>query len=204
MQIKVESWLIGKLYWLIRVEQSKTAYFLDFLAYLMTISALSLYLVWVGFPNFTLIISFLVIVGFISWTLIEYLLHRYLLHGVEPFKQWHIQHHSRPTALICTPTLVSSGAIGLFIFIPAWLVWSLWIASALTLGLLIGYLGYAITHHALHHWRARGNWLTQRKVWHFRHHANQLPICYGVTSGYWDTVFNSEPKDSLIHHSSVN
>jgi len=202
MQINTGSRLTGKLHWLIRVEQSKTAYAVDFLAYLLAISVLSLYLIWVGFSRHTFIIPLLIILGFISWTLIEYLLHRYLLHGVEPFRQWHMQHHSRPTALICTPTLVSSGSISLFIFIPAWLVGNLWVASAITLGLLIGYLGYAITHHAIHHWRASSVWLTQRKVWHFRHHANHLPICYGVTSGYWDVVFNTQITEILIHSSS--
>jgi len=67
----------------------------------------------------------------------------------------------------------------------------LWRASALTLGLLTGYLGYAITHHAIHHWRADNAWLKERKYWHALHHHSEQPGCYGVTSSVWDRVFGS-------------
>ncbi|GAB1426064.1 hypothetical protein MASR2M16_32980 [Thauera terpenica] len=31
--------------------------------------------------------------GLVGWTLIEYLLHRFMLHRVEPFRAWHVEHH---------------------------------------------------------------------------------------------------------------
>jgi cyclopropane-fatty-acyl-phospholipid synthase len=34
--------------------------------------------------------------GLCSWTLLEYLLHRLMLHRVEPFRGWHLQHHLHP------------------------------------------------------------------------------------------------------------
>ncbi|MDX5446368.1 MAG: hypothetical protein LPJ87_09975, partial [Zoogloeaceae bacterium] len=33
--------------------------------------------------------SILLIAGLVSWTLLEYLLHRFVLHGRGPFQRWH-------------------------------------------------------------------------------------------------------------------
>ncbi|MDP4078683.1 sterol desaturase family protein [Acidovorax sp. A1169] len=132
----------------------------------------------------------LVTTGLLSWTLVEYVMHRFILHGLEPFCSWHAAHHARPTALIFTPTLLSASLIGVLVFMPAVLCGSIWQACALTLGVLAGYLAYTVTHHATHHWRARSTWLRRRKGWHARHH-HLTGGCYGVTSGIWDYVFST-------------
>jgi hypothetical protein len=54
-----------------------------------------------------------------------------------------------------------------------------------------GYLGYAFTHHATHHWRVDNGWSIRRKRWHAQHHHAAQPGCYGVTSAFWDPVFGS-------------
>lgn len=133
--------------------------------------------------------------GLLGWTVIEYALHRFVLHGLQPFKSWHAEHHTRPTALICSPTLFSAGLIlGLF-FLPALLMVHLRAATALTLGLLTGYLAYSVIHHATHHWHAESAWLKRRKRWHALHHAQAVkPGYFGVTSGFWDGVFGTSAK----------
>ena len=45
-----------------------------------------------------------------------------------------------------------------------------WPATALTFGVLVGYLFYTAVHHATHHWRVNGDWFKQRKRWHALHH----------------------------------
>jgi sterol desaturase/sphingolipid hydroxylase (fatty acid hydroxylase superfamily) len=66
------------------------------------------------------------------------------------------------------------------------------VACALALGLLIGYLAYAVTHHAIHHTQDGSDWLRRRRRWHARHHRSAGDgICYGVTSGFWDRIFGS-------------
>lgn len=50
--------------------------------------------------------------GAVSWTLPGYRIHRFVLHGLAPFKQWHIEHHCRTTALIAARTLLSAGFFG--------------------------------------------------------------------------------------------
>jgi cyclopropane-fatty-acyl-phospholipid synthase len=169
------------------LEHGKAAYRADFAAYGAIVVGLSGVLL-AGVPRSqTIEVLLLVLTG-----LVEYALHRFVLHGLPPFRDWHAQHHRRPTALISTPTLMSAALIAVLVFVPAWLLSDVWAASALTLGLSVGYLAYAITHHATHHWHADNAWLKQRKRWHALHHGSpDQPCCFGVTSAFWDRVFGS-------------
>lgn len=173
-------------------EHSKATYLADFVLYGFAIFALALFLLVAGPQNQALSLFALVILGILFWTAIEYFLHRVILHGVKPFQQWHEEHHRRPTALIRTPTILSASLILTLIFLPI-LFFSnnLWRACALTLGLLLGYLMYTITHHAIHHWKTDNAWLKRRQHWHGLHHDLDEPGRYGVTSKFWDRVFGS-------------
>lgn len=134
--------------------------------------------------------------GLLAWPLLEYLLHRWVLHGLRPFSGWHARHHARPGALLITPTLVSLSLIGLLVFAPVMWAANVWLACALTLGLAAGYLGYSLLHHALHHRAAApGGWLDRRKRWHALHHQHDgTGMCFGVTSPLWDELLASTPN----------
>jgi cyclopropane-fatty-acyl-phospholipid synthase len=87
--------------------------------------------------------------------------------------------------------MLTAPIIGVCLFLPAWGIGGIGRACALTIGLLCGYLAYALTHHAIHHWPADSRWLRQRKRWHFLHHDKRNACCYGVTSGLWDGACGS-------------
>jgi cyclopropane-fatty-acyl-phospholipid synthase len=176
---------------LFSLEHSKAAYATDFALYGLAMLVLATLLVTGGPRDQTPGIVASVAAGLAGWTAIEYVLHRFVLHGLRPFSRWHGEHHERPSALICTPTLLSAALIVTLVFVPSLLLGSLWRACALTLGVLTGYLAYAITHHATHHWRSGGRWLRQRKRWHALHHRVGEPGYYGVTTAFWDHVFGS-------------
>jgi cyclopropane-fatty-acyl-phospholipid synthase len=176
---------------LFSLEHSRAAYRADFALYGISVVVLAAVIVVGGPREQALGILASVAGGLTGWTLIEYVLHRYVLHGVRPFSRWHAEHHDRPTALICTPTVLSAALIVVLVFVPSLLLGSLWRASALTLGVLTGYLAYAVTHHATHHWRAGGAWLKRRKRWHALHHHEGRPGFFGVTTGFWDHLFGS-------------
>lgn len=182
------------------IEHSKLAYRADFALYGTSVLALAAFLLTRAPPQLALL--GLVVAGLASWSAIEYALHRFVLHGLEPFRRWHVQHHERPAALICAPTLLSATLIGTLVFLPTVLLAGWWPAGALTLGVLIGYLGYAITHHALHHWHSDNAWLKRRKRWHAVHHHSGQAACYGVTSALWDHVFGSTPRASITSHAA--
>jgi sterol desaturase/sphingolipid hydroxylase (fatty acid hydroxylase superfamily) len=145
--------------------------------------------------------AFSTLAGVAGWTLTEYALHRFVLHGVAPFRHWHALHHQRPTALICSPTVVTASLFVVLVYLPALLLMGAWHACALTLGMLSGYLGYATMHHALHHWRLEAGWFKRLKHRHALHHGRDTaPACYGVSSGFWDRVFGSAPRAGAPDH----
>jgi sterol desaturase/sphingolipid hydroxylase (fatty acid hydroxylase superfamily) len=173
-------------------EHSKATYLADFVLYGSAILALAVFLLIAGPRSQAFALCVLVFFGASLWTVIEYFLHRIILHGLPPFRQWHEEHHRRPAALIRTPTILSASLILTLIFLPMLLFSNnLWRACALTLGLLLGYFVYTITHHAIHHWKTNNAWLKHRQHWHGLHHDFDKPGRYGVTSKFWDQVFGS-------------
>lgn len=177
------------------LEHSKTSNIVDFTFYWICVLFLTAYLLANASPKQLVESLFLALVGLISWTAIEYLLHRFVLHGLQPFKNWHREHHRRPSALICLPTVLSAALILILVFFPALFLFGLLHACALTLGVLIGYLAYTIVHHGIHHWHIDSPWLRKRKRWHGLHHRVDQDSYYGVTSSFWDNVFGS-----VFHH----
>ncbi len=179
---------------LFNLEHGPLAYRADFMLYGGAVTLLSGALLAGAPARQGLALAGLVGVGAVGWTALEYGLHRYVLHGLAPFSRWHAEHHRRPQALICAPTLFTAALFALLVFAPAWWLLEPWPACALTLGVLAGYLGYAVTHHAVHHWPARSAWLRERKRWHALHHRGGPWACYGVSSDFWDRVLRSLPR----------
>jgi sterol desaturase/sphingolipid hydroxylase (fatty acid hydroxylase superfamily) len=174
------------------IEHSKASYYGDFALYSVAIVALVAYLIAISLQSHGLSTLALTLAGLAGWTLVEYVLHRFVLHGIQPFRAWHTQHHAHPTALICSPTVLSAALITGLVFVPVKLFGSLWAACAVTLGVLIGYLVYAVIHHATHHWRAKTGWLKMRKSHHALHHGHGRKVAYyGVSTTFWDRVFGS-------------
>jgi len=173
------------------LEHSKAAYRADFAFYGTAIVALAVWSVADTPVGQRWTAGLLTVLGMGLWTLAEYLLHRFVLHGLPPFKKWHALHHARPAALIFAPTVVAAGLIALLVFLPAWASLGRWCASSLTLGVLIGNTLYSATHHAIHHWHGEWPWLLRRKRLHALHHCSDRQSCYGVTTDLWDRVFGT-------------
>lgn len=170
--------------------QSRLSYLADFAVYPAGIACAAAYLLVFGPHRERLEIAGAAIAGLLGWSLLEYALHRFLLHGPEPFRRWHLAHHRQPRALIGTPTIVSVLLLLGLVFLPACLLGGSWVATGLALGVATGYLGYAMTHHALHHWDKDMPWLRTRRHLHWLHHSR--PGCeYGVSTSIWDRVFLS-------------
>lgn len=177
----------------LKLEHSRIVYFSDFVVYLALIAAASGALLRFAPQAHRVELIVSVVAGLVGWTLIEYLMHRFIFHGLEPFRRWHGEHHHRPHALIGTPAFLSGALIFAFVSLPIMLLWNVWEATAITLGIIIGYLGYMWVHHVVHHWRTDNAWIRQRKRRHAIHHMK--PTCeFGVTTSVWDHIFRSLPK----------
>jgi sterol desaturase/sphingolipid hydroxylase (fatty acid hydroxylase superfamily) len=177
---------------LLTTEYSRAGYLADFVVYAMASTVLAVLLAIVAPYERRTELMALALLGLVAWTLLEYVLHRFVLHGMQPFQAWHAEHHRRPRALIGTPTILSTALIAALVFLPVLVLSDLWRAFALTFGLLTGYMVYAIVHHATHHWRADTAWLRRIKRHHALHHSPVAAVArYGVTSALWDVVFRT-------------
>lgn len=128
-----------------------------------------------------------------AWTLIEYALHRFVFHHLPVLQEMHHEHHVHETASTGTPIWASLAALIGFVSLPLWFVGGPMITSAVTAGLMTGYLWYVSTHHAIHHWHpANGSHLYALKRRHAPHHHIDGDVNFGVTTGFWDPVFRTD------------
>ncbi len=196
------------MHWL-AIEHSPAAYRADFYVYAAVLVAIGVALL-AGPLDLGLLAW--IATGAWAWTLVEYLVHRFVLHGLAPFTRWHAEHHRRPTALIAAPTLLSASIFANLLLPTIWLLGAR-PAGALTFGLLSGYLAYGLIHHAIHRpMPARvtsfgRRWLLKRRLWHGLHHRRMHagprdPAAtvtaaqgyYGVTGAFWDRVFRTDRR----------
>ncbi|HEK1320557.1 TPA: class I SAM-dependent methyltransferase [Pseudomonas aeruginosa] len=179
---------------LFKLEHSKLVHRTDIAFYVVGVLVLA---VWLGLfcpAELRLECLLLAALGLVAWSLLEYLLHRFVLHGLSPFRQWHQSHHQRPGALIGLSTLSSAALFIGLVYLPALLALGPWRGSSLALGIMSGYLAYILTHHAVHHFDHSGNaWLARRQLCHHLHHSALWQAGhFGVTSAFWDRLFASD------------
>lgn len=134
----------------------------------------------------------LMVVGLASWTLGEYLLHRFVLHGVEPFQRWHLGHHLHPDRPMRIPlafSLVLVGAVG----IPAAFLSTVAGSTvAFSCGVSMGFLLQEVVHHRLHSpTRRPGAWLMSQWSQHDFHHHGDQRAAFGTLTGFWDRFFHT-------------
>jgi sterol desaturase/sphingolipid hydroxylase (fatty acid hydroxylase superfamily) len=127
--------------------------------------------------------------GLALWTLIEYLMHRWVLHRLAP----HYRHHDEPDTLayIFAP-LWLSGVSAVMLFGLLALATGSWQQAALVeAGTVSGYLLYEALHVRMHSPAAGGPVLRALRKHHFYHHFADDTRCFGVTTPVWDYVFRT-------------
>ena len=133
------------------------------------------------------------IVGFLSWGLLEYVGHRWVLHGPPSMaRRGHAKHHAEAKALISTPLFViMTGALAIWgllgLVLPAGL------AALLIFGLYAGYNYFALMHHWQHHRGhdlAGGAYLRRLERLHHLHHCRQV-VNFGISTTIWDRLFGT-------------
>ena len=175
---------------------SKTAYYADFVIYATIVVALAMHLwlreqwpvrlQWLG--EFAL--------GMAAWTLLEYVLHRWVLHRAPIIAPMHEAHHRSPRDLLGTPTWVSLAMIWTLFFLPTWWGCSFTAASGLTAGVMMGFLWYGVLHHIAHHGRPAllATPLAGYVRRHLRHHYAKRPVNFGFSTALWDHVFGTADR----------
>lgn len=143
-----------------------------------------------------------ILLGILSWTITEYVLHRFLFHfhptsafGKRIHFVFHGVHHDYPNDVLrlVMPPAVSIPLAFLFYFTFYFLIGGK-VVPLFFVGFVMGYLFYDISHYALHHFNFRNKFWFQLKRHHMLHHYQDDEAGFGVSSKLWDLVFGTDFK----------
>ncbi|KAM5587379.1 dihydroceramide fatty acyl 2-hydroxylase FAH1 [Rosa sericea] len=147
-------------------------------------------------------VALAVVGGIFIWTLMEYVLHRFLFHmkttgywGNTIHYLFHGCHHKHPMDGM---RLVFPPAATAILCVPFWNTFRLLsppsVAPALFGGTLLGYVAYDVTHYYLHHGKPYKRLTQDLKRYHLNHHFRNQSKGFGITSSLWDNVFGTVPS----------
>jgi sterol desaturase/sphingolipid hydroxylase (fatty acid hydroxylase superfamily) len=175
------------------------AYYTDFVVYpIVVVGLISAYFIG-GYDGQPLAWLAAAVIGAAAWTLVEYVIHRGILHHVVHVRDMHDRHHHSPKDLIDTPIWLSLSFMAVGVLLPSWWAFGFGTATGFTVGMTLGYLTYGTMHHAIHHWRVPHNtYLYRAKRRHTQHHASIDEGNYGVSSLFWDYVFGTALPDPAV------
>jgi sterol desaturase/sphingolipid hydroxylase (fatty acid hydroxylase superfamily) len=138
--------------------------------------------------------------GFIVWTIVEYIMHRYVFHYQLPGRLGarlhfiiHGVHHDYPSdrkRLVMPPSLSIPLAL-MFFFLFRSIVPAAYL-NIFFATFLVGYLIYDIGHYARHHFNFRSGLFKKIKLHHMLHHYQYPHRGYGVSSPLWDKILRSD------------
>lgn len=176
--------------WILRVSVSKTNYWAT---YVVDAALMLFFLAWdasvggIGAAAMTGVFA----LGVVSWTLSEYIFHRWVYHlDFGLLSHGHDQHHNDPTGYVAMPWFVTP-----ILFMPIQQLLSGYYgvagASTFLAGWFGGFIAYSFMHHSLHHYKLPFGWYRHLQSQHRIHHA--FPETnFGVTMRLWDRVFRTE------------
>lgn len=148
-------------------------------------------------------LSFLL--GACVWTLIEYLVHRHILHGRfidgpgifqhflhKYFDHLHWEHHKRPwdgnhINGTIEDTIAFAAPLALLSFLAP-----LWWMPVFLAGILQAYIVEEWVHHSVHFYQSDNRYFRYIKRHHLYHHSPKgMNIAFGLTNGFWDIAYDT-------------
>ncbi len=170
---------------------------------------LCLYLLYYSYSVLGFSIKFiggLFIAGIFSWTLFEYLTHRFLFHfnaksklGKRLVYIFHENHHEYPRDrkrlfMPPVPSILLSSTVFSIIWVLSYLITQKGDYTFIYFpGFIIGYLGYVSIHYAIHTFPPPKG---MKALWrnHHLHHYKNPNKGFGVSSTLWDGIFGTLPE----------
>ncbi|XP_061863577.1 fatty acid 2-hydroxylase [Colius striatus] len=197
---------------------SKTAWYVVFMVWTPVV----LYLSWVSytslaqgntrlFSSFTTEYSipvhkycfpFIFLVGMFLWSLLEYLIHRFVFHMKPPASNYYLitlhfllhgQHHKSPfdSSRLVFPPVPASLVIGFFYGVLRLLLPEV-LGLSVFVGGLCGYVIYDMMHYYLHYGSPKkGTYLYGLKAYHVKHHFEHQKAGFGISTRFWDHPFRT-------------
>ncbi|MDT7829314.1 sterol desaturase family protein [Pricia sp. S334] len=145
--------------------------------------------------------ALLFFIGMVVYTLVEYLMHRYLYHiapytkALEKFSyKVHGVHHEYPKdkKRLAMPPILALVLVAFF-FLLFGILMGDYVFGFLP-GFVMGYTFYLGIHYSVHAFKVPDNFL--RVLWHHHaiHHYRQPDRAFGISSPLWDYIFGTMPK----------
>jgi sterol desaturase/sphingolipid hydroxylase (fatty acid hydroxylase superfamily) len=145
-------------------------------------------------------IAVLFLLGLLAFSLVEYVMHRYLFHMSTHTRRreklqytFHGVHHEFPKdkGRLAMPPIISvllaSSILGLFYLLMQEA------AFAFFPGFILGYAAYLFVHYIVHAYQPPKNLFKVLWINHAVHHYKDQTKAYGVSSPLWDYVFQTMP-----------
>lgn len=133
--------------------------------------------------------------GAVGWTLLEYLLHRFVFHARSargPGAKEHRKHHAQVDYFAPWWQKALAAVAATAILLPLLsLIAGAKAGGAATLGFIVMYLLYEILHRRAHTHPPCGRYGHWRRKNHFAHHFADPRLAQGVTTPFWDMVFGT-------------
>ena len=143
--------------------------------------------------------------GMAAWTLLEYFVHRYVLHGRFPegrgpirwfmhkyFDPLHWEHHARPWDGNHINGRIRDTLPFAAIFVAVGFLAPLPTAPMFVAGLLQAYILEEWVHHSVHFYHFRNPYFRYIRRHHLYHHSPKgSGVGYGLTNGFWDVVWRT-------------
>ncbi|NXG37524.1 FA2H hydroxylase, partial [Dromaius novaehollandiae] len=197
---------------------SKTAWYVVFMVWTPVV----LYLSWVSytslaqgntrlFSSFTTEYSipvhkycfpFIFLLGMFLWSLIEYLIHRFVFHMKPPASNYYLitlhfllhgQHHKSPfdSSRLVFPPVPASLVVVVFYWLLRVLLPEV-LGLSMFVGGLCGYVVYDMMHYYLHYGSPKkGTYLYGLKAYHVKHHFEHQKSGFGISTRFWDYPFQT-------------
>ena len=173
---------------------------------ILTVACISYYVINVNPQATFLFVLEYYLLGLISWTLGEYLLHRFLYHKIKDASYdkglqyiFHGIHHEYPNdtkriILPPLPSLIIAALLFGIIYSAFWLIQGSGdLAFIFSPGFINGYILYMLIHYTVHKVpspKKYNFWWRHHNIHHFQQHDR----AFGVSSPIWDVVFRTMPE----------
>ena len=148
-------------------------------------------------------IALAALLGALTWTFLEYLIHRWGGHErryrKSPFGVEHVRHHIEGNYFAPTwKKLIIATVVMAVLFAPAIAIAGARLGVAWVVG-LIGFYGvYEVLHRLEHTHAGVGPYARWARRHHFHHHFVDARVNHGVTSPIWDLVFGTYRRPTVI------
>ncbi|XP_036690703.1 fatty acid 2-hydroxylase isoform X2 [Balaenoptera musculus] len=144
----------------------------------------------------------LFMLGLLLWSLVEYLIHRFLFHMKPPNDSYYLimlhfvmhgQHHKAPfdeSRLVFPP--VPASLVIAFFYVFLRLILPEAVGGTVFAGGLLGYVIYDMIHYYLHFGSPhKGSYLYHLKAHHVKHHFAHQQSGFGISTKFWDHFFHT-------------